>query len=188
MSTIMNAPQPSLNAELEQLRGKWGWIVGMGVVLTILGMVALGSVVAATVVSVWTVGVMMIVGGIAEIIHGMAVKTWGKAFMWVVLGALYVLAGIFTFMNPLWASAILTLFLGAALAASGIVRIVMAFQMVEGKIWGVLSGLVTLLLGAMILLKWPESSLYVIGIFLGVDLIFAGASWIGVGLALRRHV
>jgi len=72
--------------------------------------------------------------------------------------------------------------------ASGIVRIVLAFQMKEGTpwIWVAVSGVITTLLGAMILAKWPVSSLFTLGIFLGMDLLFAGASWIGVGLALRK--
>jgi uncharacterized membrane protein HdeD (DUF308 family) len=54
-------------------------------------------------------------------------------------------------------------------------------------IWVVLSGIVTLLVGLIILAHWPVSSLFVLGIFLGVDLVFAGASWIGIGLALRKR-
>ena len=53
-------------------------------------------------------------------------------------------------------------------------------------VWVALSGLVTLLLGGMILAHWPASSLFVLGMFLGIDLIFAGTGWIAMGLALRR--
>lgn len=185
----MPSSGPSLASGLEGLRGKWGWIVALGVLLVIVGMVALGSVFAATVVSVLTVGMMMVIGGIAQVIHGFAVKTWGGFFLWVLLGILYVLAGFMTFQNPLLASALLTLFIGAALVASGIVRIVMAIQMRHATpwIWGVLSGLITLFLGAVILMRWPVSSLYTLGIFLGVDLVFSGLSWITVGMALRQR-
>jgi uncharacterized membrane protein HdeD (DUF308 family) len=179
---------PSLGSALEALRGRWGWIVGIGVLLLVFGMVALGSVVTATVASVWTVGLMMILSGASEMAHGFAMKTWGKSILWVILGLLYGLAGVFTFLNPLLAAGVLTLLLGAGLVASGIVRIILAFQMKSSQpwIWVVLSGLVTLLLGGMILAHWPASSLYVLGIFLGIDLVFAGVSWIMMGLALRR--
>jgi len=49
------------------------------------------------------------------------------------------------------------------------------------------SGAVTFLIGLIILVHWPVSSLYILGIFLGVDLVFAGVGWIGLGLGLRRH-
>ncbi|MCZ8096409.1 MAG: DUF308 domain-containing protein, partial [Burkholderiales bacterium] len=86
------------------------------------------------------------------------------------------------------AAALLTLIAGAAFAASGIVRIVMAFQMQSGTpwIWVALSGAITTLLGALVLAQWPYSGLYVLGLFFGVDLVFAGIGWIGVGLALRN--
>jgi len=85
---------------------------------------------------------------------------------------------------------VLTLLLGAALVASGIMRIILAFSMKEGTlwIWVALSGVVTLLVGLIILAKWPVSSLFVLGLFLGIDLVFAGASWIGIGLGLRKRV
>ena len=82
----------------------------------------------------------------------------------------------------------LTLVLGAALVASGLVRIFLALSMErEGPwIWLLLSSLVTMLLGFLILAHWPVSGVYVLGIFLGLDLVMAGATWIGLGLALRR--
>jgi len=82
----------------------------------------------------------------------------------------------------------LTLFLGAALVASGIVRIFLGFNMQHGSpwMWVVVSGLITLLLGVIILAHWPVSAVYTLGIFLGIDLVFAGASWISLGLALRN--
>ena len=179
---------PTLGSGLHALRAKWGWVVGIGVLLLICGMIALGSVVTATVASVWVVGLMMIISGAGEVAHGFAMKTWGKSILWVILGLLYGVAGMFAIMNPLLAAGVLTLFLGAGLVASGIVRIILAFNMKEGTpwIWVVLSGLITALLGGMILLHWPLSSLWVLGVFLGIDLVFAGISWIVMGLGLRK--
>ncbi len=53
-------------------------------------------------------------------------------------------------------------------------------------IWVVLSGVVTLALGALIVARWPVSSLFILGLFLGIDLVVAGTSWIVLGLGLRR--
>jgi uncharacterized membrane protein HdeD (DUF308 family) len=161
--------------------------VGLGVVYVIAGFVALGSVMMATVASVFVVGVMMIVAGIAEIINAFQLKGWGKFLIWALLGVLYIVAGFATFENPLLAAALLTLILGAALIASGLMRIFLAFSMKRESpwVWVLLSSLVTLLLGLLILAHWPISSVYVLGIFLGVDLVMAGAAWIGLGFALR---
>ncbi len=189
MSTIAGSPR-SIDSPsgLEPLRAKSGWIVALGVVYVIAGIVALGSVVMATVATVFVVGIMMLIAGVAEVINAFQIKTWGKFLLWILLGVLYIIAGFVTFENPLLAAAMLTLFLGIALLASGITRIVLAFSMKAAMpwIWVLFSGVVTLLLGLVILAHWPVSGLYILGLFLGIDLVLAGASWIGIGLGLRR--
>jgi uncharacterized membrane protein HdeD (DUF308 family) len=139
-------------------------------------------------VTVFIVGVMMLIAGVAEVINSFQIKTWGKFLLWLVLGLLYIVAGFMTFENPLLAAAVLTLFLGFTLIASGIMRIVLGFSMMAGTpwIWVVLSGVITFLLGLVIVAHWPVSGLYILGLFLGIDLIFAGASWIGIGFGLKR--
>jgi uncharacterized membrane protein HdeD (DUF308 family) len=176
-------------AGLAPLRAKSGWIVALGVVYVIAGVIALGSVVFATVVSVFIVGVMMLIAGVAEVFNAFQIKTWGKFFLWLLLGALYIVAGFVTFENPLLAAAVLTLVLGFSLLASGVMRIVLAFSMKEEMpwIWVAVSGVITLLLGLIILAHWPVSSLYILGLFLGIDLVIAGVGWIGIGLGLKRH-
>jgi uncharacterized membrane protein HdeD (DUF308 family) len=175
-------------SEMAPLRAKWGWIVALGVVYVLVGFIALGSVVMATVASVFVVGVMMIIAGVAEVFSAFQVKSWGKFLLWVLLGALYIIAGFVTFENPLLAAALLTLILGASLVASGIMRIILAFSMKQEApwIWILLSAVITLLLGLLILAHWPVSSLYILGLFLGIDLIMAGAGWIGLGFGLHR--
>lgn len=179
----------SASSDVQPLRAKWGWIVALGVVYLIAGFVALGSVLSATVVSVFLVGIMMIIAGVAEVINAFEVRGWGKFVLWLLLGALYIIAGLVTFRNPLLAAAVLTLILGVALVASGIMRIILAFSVQREApwIWVLLSGAITLLLGALILARWPISSLYILGLFLGIDLIFAGIGWLGLGLGLRQR-
>src|SRR5262245_1229951 len=142
------------------LRAKWGWIVALGVVYIVAGFVALGSVVMATVASVFVVGVMMIIAGVAELINAFQIKSWGKFLIWALLGVLYIVAGFVTFENPLFAAVLLTLALGASLVASGVVRLFLAFSMTRETpwTWVALSGVITLLLGLLILARWPVNS------------------------------
>jgi uncharacterized membrane protein HdeD (DUF308 family) len=184
----MSSTTASFGHALEPLRAKSGWIVALGVVYVIAGIIALGSVVMATVASVFLVGIMMLLAGVFEVFSAFQMKTWGKFLLWALLGVLYIVAGFVAFENPLLAAATFTLLLGIALAVSGIMRIVLAFAMKHGTPWGwvALSGVITLVLGGIILAHWPVSSLYTLGIFLGIDLVFAGASWIGLGLGLRK--
>src|SRR3979411_1859046 len=166
------------------LRAKSGWIIALGVVYLLAGFIALGSVAMATVASVLVVGVMMIIAGVAEVFSAFQIKSWGKFLFWVLLGVLYIIAGFVTFENPLLAAALLTLILGASLVASGVMRIILAFSMKRETpwIWVLLSGVITLLLGLLILGHWPVSSLSILCLFLGIHLLMAGAGWIGLRL------
>src|ERR1700759_1198655 len=132
MTSLTDTAKP---VTLEPLRAKSWWIVALGVVYLIAGFIALGSVVMATVASVFVVGIMMIIAGVAEVINAFQVKEWGKFLLWVLLGVLYIIAGFITFENPLLAAAVLTLMLGVALIISGIMRMVLAFSMKEGMPW-----------------------------------------------------
>jgi uncharacterized membrane protein HdeD (DUF308 family) len=171
------------------LRAKWGWFVALGAVYMIGGFFALGSIAMATVASVLVVGVaMMIVAGVAQVINAFQIKSWSKFLIWALLGALYIVAGFVTFKNPLLAAVLLTLVLGASLVGSGIMRIILSFSMKREapSIWAALSGVITSLRGLLILARWPINSIYILGVFLGIDLIMAGAGWIGIGLGLHR--
>lgn len=188
MTSSSDILQDRSGFDLAPLRAKWGWIVALGVVYVIAGFVALGSVVLATVASVLIVGVMMIIAGVAEVINAFQVKTWGKFLLWALLGVLYIIAGFVTFENPVLAAVVLTLILGASLVASGVMRLFLAFSMKRETpwVWVAISAVITLLLGLLILARWPVNSVYILGLFLGIDLIFAGAGWIGIGFGLRR--
>jgi uncharacterized membrane protein HdeD (DUF308 family) len=190
MTSATESPQPFTGSPgLAPLRAKRGWIIALGIVYVIAGLIALASVVMATIVTVFVVGIMMLIAGVAEVFHAFQIKTWGRFLLWLLLGALYIVAGFLTLENPLLAAALLTLLLGVSLIVSGIMRIGLAFSIKEGMpwIWVVISGAITLLLGLVILAHWPVASLYILGLFLGIDLIFAGAGWLAVGFGLGRR-
>jgi len=188
MTSVSQAPMPGGPA-VQHLRSKCGWIIALGVVYVIAGLIALSSVVFATRVTVFVVGIMMLISGVSEVINAFQFKSWGKFLIWLLLGALYIVAGLLTFENPLLAASVLTLLLGVALVVSGVMRIVLAFTMREGMSWTtlVLSGIVSLLLGLIILVHWPVSSLFVLGTLLGIDLLIIGIGWIFVGFGLRSR-
>ena len=173
--------------ELAPLRRRWGWVLLAGIVYFIAGWIALGSVVLATAVTVYLVGFMMIVSGVGEIISAFRLSGWGRSVLWILVGVLYIVAGVMAVRNSLLAAVILTLVLGWALVASGIARLILAFSLRQETSWGLLafSALVTLALGVILLIKWPTSSLFALGVFMGVDLIVAGVSHIALSMELR---
>jgi len=178
----------AVHHDTSALRRKWKWILALGIVFVATGMLALASVVTATFAGVFFVGIMMMFAGVAEVINAFQVKSWGSFLFWALLGVLYIVAGFAAFDNPLLVAKFLTLLLGVVLVTSGVIRLVLAFSVRPEFAWGwvAFSALITLLLGVIILAHWPWSSLFVIGMFLGIDLIFAGTGWIRIALGMRR--
>jgi uncharacterized membrane protein HdeD (DUF308 family) len=179
----------SADSGVEMLRGNWGWVVALGTIYTLAAVIALCSIALSTASSVLVVGIMMMVAGAAEVFNACQLRSWGKFFLWIALGALYTLAGFVTFENPVLAKAFLTVVLGVSLVISGCVRLILGFSMALGTPWVLLfvSGVITFLLGLVILAHWPVASIYTLGLLLGIDLLSAGIGWIAVGLSLRRR-
>jgi len=178
---------PSLGTHLIPLRRNWGWLLAEGIVLIILGVLGLGAVALLSLASAIWFGAMVFVGGIVVLIDAFRHQGWKSRLWHILIGVLYVAVGVMTFVNPLVATASLTLLAGAALVATGVLRLVMAFQNRELPYWGwvAFSGVLSLLLGGMILAQWPASSLWVLGTFLAIELIFQGWAAIALARAIR---
>jgi uncharacterized membrane protein HdeD (DUF308 family) len=171
-----------------ELRERWGWFVALGILMLIVGFIALFHLFVATLVSVYWIGILMLVGGVFQIVHAFSVKTWGGMVWWLLSGLVYAAAGIVAFVNPLLASSVLTLLLAAALLAAGVMRVWVGFQdrAQPNSGWIIAAGVVTALAGIVIALGWPVNSLFILGMFLAIDLIFQGAALTAFGMALKR--
>lgn len=95
MTSVSQAQMPD-RPVAGPLRSKSGWIVALGIVYVIAGVIALSSVVFATRVTVFVVGIMMLISGVAEVINAFQFKSWGRFLVWLLLGALYIVAGLLT--------------------------------------------------------------------------------------------
>jgi uncharacterized membrane protein HdeD (DUF308 family) len=189
MSNVLNVGTSahSLGQAIERLRGKWAAITAFGVLLVVLGAAALFFSLAATIVTVTLNGVLFLIAGAAEIGVGMHSRTWGRFFLWLIGGVLYLAAGVLCIVNPTLASVALTLLLGAALIAAGLVRAYLAYELPADhpRALVFLAAAVTILLGLIIVTHWPSDSVYVLGALLGVDLLFHGVGWVSFGMGLR---
>jgi len=188
VSNIGSSPH-SLGEAIERLRGKWAAITAFGVLLVVLGFAALFFWLFATIAAVTLNGVLFLVAGAAEIGIGMHSRRWGQFFIWVIGGVLYMAAGLLCIANPVLASVVLTLLLGAGLLAAGLVRAYLATQLPAGQPRGLVfvAAAVTILLGLIIVSHWPLDSVYVLGTLLGVDLLFHGVGWVSFGMGLHSR-
>ena len=179
----------SLGEAIERLRGKWAAITAFGVLLVVLGVAALFFSLIATIATVTLNGFLFLIAGGAEIGIGMHSREWGRFFLWVVGGVVYIAAGLLCVVNPVLASVPLTLLLGAGLIAAGVVRAYLAFQLPSDHPRALIffAAAVTILLGLIIVSHWPLDSVYVLGTLLGVDLLFHGVGWVSFGMGLHAR-
>lgn len=172
---------------VEELKRAWGWFFALGIIMIILGTIALGSSVALTLVSVVLLGILLIVAGILSAAHAFLRKKWGGFFLDLFIGFLYLMVGTMLVGNPAEAAITLTLLIALFLLLGGVFRIVVALTVrLHHRAWLLLNGIVTLLLGVLIWKQWPLSGLWVIGLFIGIDMIFYGWSLIMLGLAAKN--
>ncbi len=172
---------------MERLHHHWRIVVAFGTLVALLGLVALILVFSATIASVFTVALFMIVAGGAEVVMGFSAHNWGRSFLWIIAGLAYIVVGALALAQPIVAAVFFTLALGAALLATGIVRIYLAAHLGPGARGPLLvAGAVTALVGVVILIGWPGDSFFVLGTLLGIDLLFRGAGTITLGLRLRQ--
>ncbi len=180
--------RPTLAEALVQLQARWGWFVGLGIVLLVLGVLALGHVFAATLASVIFIGMLMAVAGVGQLMHAWRIKQTQGFIFWSISGLFYLAAGLFAVLQPVQGATVLTLLFGAMLIAVGALRTWLWFNNRGQRGWGWLgvSGVLTLLVGVLIASGWPGNSVWILGLLLAIDLLFQGWSALFLGLALRQ--
>lgn len=171
---------------LDALSGNWFWFVLLGVALIVLGVVALGSTLVASLATAVAIGVLLLAGGTVEMIGAFWCRGWSGFFAHLLSGILSLVVGALFLRAPVNALVVLTLLLACLLLVGGIFKIVAALvHRFSG--WGLVlvAGVIDVILGAMIWQDWPAAALWVIGLFVGISLVFRGANWLSLGLALR---
>jgi uncharacterized membrane protein HdeD (DUF308 family) len=180
------ALRQELRHELEALRGNWFWFVILGVALVVLGIVALGSVVIASLAAAVAIGVLLLLGGAAEVVGAFWCRGWSGFFLELLSGVLSIVVGLLFLRAPGGALAALTLLVACFLMVGGIFKVVAALvYRFAAWGWSLAGGIIDVILGVMIWQEWPASALWVIGLFVGINLLFRGFNWIALGLALR---
>ena len=134
------------------------------------------------------VGWLMIFAGASHFLGALAGRGFGQMILRLILAIVYVFAGTWLLTAPTKGLALLTLVLGIALIVDGVTTFIYAFALpyFVGKGLLFLSGIFSILFGIVIWVKWPLSSALVIGILLGIRLMFAGWSFVALGLAVKN--
>ncbi|MGD0442562.1 MAG: DUF308 domain-containing protein [Edaphobacter sp.] len=164
------------------------WSIFLSILLIVAGLFAICipsiSGIAITLIFGW----LMIVSGVTHFIFAFKSHTTGAVIWELLLGAVYLFAGVYLIMHPLAGLLTLTLFLACYLFFEGIFEIIQFFQIRprHGAGWLLFDAIVTLILAVMIWRAWPASSVWVIGTLVGISMLFSGFSRLMLSLAARR--
>ena len=189
MAEGLNTPLEVFAANLKELRRGWGWLLFWGILLIVLGIIALGDAVLVTFVSIIIFGWVLLIAGIVEAVQAIRHRKAGPGhlLLHVLNAVLGIVVGVMLLRNSLAGALVITLLLAAYFTVAGIFRIVAALTVrIPGWGWALASGIITLILGILVWLGWPHSGLWIIGLFIGIDLIIAGWAQVALALAVRR--
>lgn len=176
-----------LGQEMERTQKHWWLFLLLGILLVLGGIVAVAYPFVSSLGAVMVLGVVLIIGGIFTIIGAFWAGKWSALFLQLLVGILYVMAGMAIRDAPVESTALLTMFVAAFFIVVGAFRIIVALvERFPQWGWALLNGVVTLLAGVIIYDTFPASALWVIGLLVGLELLFNGWTWIMLSLVIRR--
>ncbi|MBN9227661.1 MULTISPECIES: HdeD family acid-resistance protein [Legionella] len=172
------------------LRRNWGWLLGLGIVLVFLGCIGLGMVIGLTLVSMYFFAALLIISAISHFIDIFKHRDWHGVFWQALIAILYLIGAAVVLYDPFLASTLITALLAVVLIIIGITRIILALSLKKAKGYGWLlfAGIISIILGILILMQWPISGLWVIGMFIAIDMIVNGWSYIFIALSVRASL
>jgi uncharacterized membrane protein HdeD (DUF308 family) len=185
---MSSAPQVEnpLRDELQHIRDQWLLLLILGIVLVITGTAAIICSFIATLATAVFFGTLIFAGGVVQIVNAVTCRNWRGFVVYLLAGILYGVVGLIMMNHPAATAVGLTLMLAAAFMIGGIIRIVVsATERFHAWGWVMLNGFISLFLGIYIWRHFPESAFWVLGLFVGIDLIFAGWSWIWLAIGVH---
>jgi uncharacterized membrane protein HdeD (DUF308 family) len=189
LSTSATLPQ-QMQHELQHMQKQWRWFLLLGIMLVVGGTAAIIVplvTAAASLVAVIVVGIVLMISGVATIIGSVWAGKWSGMLMHLLVGILYVVVGFLIIDRPIAAVVVFTLYIAMIFILLGSYRIIASLS-VRFPQWGwaLLNGVITLLAGIIIYKHFPQSVFWVIGLLVGMEMLFNGWTWIMLALGLRK--
>ncbi len=170
----------------QDLASQWIWFLLFGAALVVLGVAAVARSMTATFVSMQFFGWLLLIAAAVELSAAVMVGHWAGFFQHVLAAILYGALGAILVVRPIVSAEVLTFVMALFFLVGGLFHIVGAAVLGYGGWgWHIVDGAITVALGLMILAQWPASGLWVIGLFIGIDLLFYGAAWIALAFGLK---
>jgi uncharacterized membrane protein HdeD (DUF308 family) len=165
-----------------------GWSIALAVLMIILGIIAMLAPWEFGIVIALIIGWTAIFNGVAQIVYGIRIHSGGRTVLEVILGLIYIVAGIYLLLHPVGGLLVLTIFLASFLIVYGVFALVLAFQMrpLRGWGWVLFDAIITILLGVLIWAHWPLNAEWVVGTLFGISILVSGVTRLMMSLAIRR--
>jgi uncharacterized membrane protein HdeD (DUF308 family) len=164
----------------------WGWFLAFGLMLLLLGVAAVARSVTATIASMVFFGWLLLIAAGIEIAQAAMVGQWSGFFHHLLAAILFAVMGILLVARPGMSAEVLTIVIAMIFLIGGLFQLIASLATaLPGWGWQVADGLITFLLGVLLLAQWPASGLWTIGLFIGINLVLFGSSWIALAFRLR---
>ena len=174
------------------MKSELAWAITLGILAIVLGIIALIVPLLAGISITIFIGFIFLIYGIFHTIYAFATRKVGAGWfiLQVLLGILYLIAGSVLLKSPFEELATLTLIAGILIFIDGVIQVINAFDMkpLYGWGWGLISGILGIILGILIWSNWPVSSVWVLGILVGVNLITNGLAVFRISAAIRQSL
>ena len=190
MSNTMHASDHNQMPRRETIEGSVaenrGWFIGMGVILALIGIAAIAFPLAGSLAIDMVVATSFTFAGLIYLAHAFGTQSW-QGFAWqVILGLVYLAAGVFLFVRPVEGVVVLTAVIAISLIADGIVRAAVSFAMRRGR-WGwvLASGILSIALGLAVFATSTGQAVLLIGLLVGINMLASGMAFVIVAIAAR---
>ncbi len=187
MSIRYTGPEARLHAA-EVFRQKWVWLVLLGIVLIVAGVVAIVVPAVSSVPANEILGSVLMISGVVQIMQAAKMLNW-SGFIWhMLLGIVAGIGGVLISLDPFPGIVTITILIAIIFAVHGATQIVFALKVRQqaGWHWFLLSGCVALIVSVLLLMKLPYGHSFTPATIAGVSLIFGGWAYVAMALASRR--
>lgn len=185
-SGLTNAQSTRQN---DSLKETWGWFMILGIGLVVLGALAIVLPGLATFGATIILGWLLVVGGALHGVHAFYVRNWSGFLLQGVMAFMYLMIGFLVLANPVESVFMLTLILAVFFLFEGAMKAFLAVQVRPAQNWAwlLLSGVMSFVLSGIILAGWPGDSLWVIGLLMGINLLFSGSASIMLAMGAKGN-
>lgn len=166
---------------------RWGWFMALGILMIVLGTIAIGAPFASGIAVDFLVGWLLVISGVAHAIHAFKASGWRGGLVQFLCGLLYLGVGIMMIVHPIAGLLALTVTVLVYFVASGIFKIILAIRVehLPQRGWVTVSGILSLALAIYVGSQFPTSALWLIGMLVGIEMLFSGLAFIMIAWAAR---